>query len=170
MQCPTKKFDYKHSITKHNVTDLFFRLKYLMYSDHSTFYSVLNFLWRLQTSSDISLMIRRQTSQLPITIDKSIRKKQKQQNIQRFLNVTASADFSDIYLMYLYFSQCLSLHCKYCILLKDDSLLQIFTLPQLFQNPAISNLFPFPLGLRNSRVPLYVQSNNHEQHIFQENQ
>ena len=40
--------------------------------------------------------IRRQTSQLSITIDKSIRKKQKQQNIQRFFNVTASADFSDI--------------------------------------------------------------------------
>ena len=41
-------------------------------------------------------MIQRQTSQLSITIDKSIRKKQKQQNIQRFFNVTASADFSDI--------------------------------------------------------------------------
>ena len=30
------------------------------------------------------------------TIDKSIRKKQKQQNIQRFFNATASADLSDI--------------------------------------------------------------------------
>lgn len=101
MQCPAKKFDYK--LTKNPVTDLFFRLKYLTYSDHSTFYSnSLNFLWRLQTSFDISLMIRWQTSQLSITIDKSIRKKQKQQNIQRFFNVTASADFSDISLLYLY--------------------------------------------------------------------
>ena len=41
MQCPAKKFDYK--LTKRTVTDLFFRLKCLMYSDHSTFYSdVLN--------------------------------------------------------------------------------------------------------------------------------
>ena len=30
-----------------------------------------------------------------------------------------------------------------------------FTLPRLFRNPAISNFFPFPLGLRNSRVRLY---------------
>ena len=90
-----KKFDYK--LTKRTVTDLLFRLKYLMYSDHWKFYSnVLNFLWRLQTSFDISLMIRRQTNQLSIAIDEGIRKKQKQQNIQRFFNVTASADFSDI--------------------------------------------------------------------------
>ena len=75
VQCPAKKFDFK--LTKCTVTDLFFRLKYLVYSDHSTFYSnVLNFLWRLQTSFDISLVIRRQTSQLSIAIDKSIRKKQ----------------------------------------------------------------------------------------------
>ena len=95
MHCLAKKFDYKP--TKRTVTDLFFRLKYLMYSDHLTFYSnVLNFLWRVQTCFDISLIIRRQTSQLSITIGKSIRKKQKQQNIQRFFNVTASADFSDI--------------------------------------------------------------------------
>ena len=40
--------------------------------------------------------IRRQTSQLSFTIDKSIRKNQKQQNIQRFFNTTASADLSDI--------------------------------------------------------------------------
>ena len=76
MQCPAKKFDYK--LTKRTVTDLLFQLKYLMYSDHSTFYSkVLNFHWRLQTSFDVSLMIQRQTSQLSITIDKSIRKKTK---------------------------------------------------------------------------------------------
>ena len=31
VQCPAKKFDYK--LTKRTVTDLFFRLKYLMYSD-----------------------------------------------------------------------------------------------------------------------------------------
>ncbi|XP_068697246.1 tigger transposable element-derived protein 4-like [Montipora foliosa] len=37
-----------------------------------------------------------QTSQLSITIDKSIRKKQKQQNIQRFCSVTASVYFCDI--------------------------------------------------------------------------
>ena len=37
------------------------------------------------------------------TIDKSIRKKQKQQNIQRFFNATASADLSDIWLLYFYF-------------------------------------------------------------------
>ena len=30
-----------------------------------------------------------------------------------------------------------------------------FTLPQLFRNLAISNFFPFPLGLRNSGVRLY---------------
>ena len=40
--------------------------------------------------------IRRQTSQLSFTIDKSISKNQKQQNIQRFLNATASADLSNI--------------------------------------------------------------------------
>ena len=40
--------------------------------------------------------IRWQTSQLSFAIDKSIRKKRKQQNIQRFLNATASADLSDI--------------------------------------------------------------------------
>ena len=40
--------------------------------------------------------IRRQTSQLSFTIDKSLRKNQKQQNIQRFFNTTASADLSDI--------------------------------------------------------------------------
>ena len=37
------------------------------------------------------------------TIDKSIRKKQKQQNIQRFFNATASADLSDRWLLYFYF-------------------------------------------------------------------
>ena len=31
-----------------------------------------------------------------------------------------------------------------------------FTLPRLFRNPAISNFFPFPLGLRNSEVRLYL--------------
>ena len=31
-----------------------------------------------------------------------------------------------------------------------------FTLPRLFRNPAISNFFPFPLGLRNSGVRLYL--------------
>ena len=30
-----------------------------------------------------------------------------------------------------------------------------FTLPRLFRSPAISNFFPFPLGLRNSGVRLY---------------
>ena len=29
-----------------------------------------------------------------------------------------------------------------------------FTLPRLFRNPAISNFFPFPPGLRNSGVRL----------------
>jgi len=166
VQCPAKKFHYK--LTKCTVTDIFFRLKYLMYSDHSTFYSVLNFLWQLQTSFDISLMIRRQTSQLSITIDKSIRKKQKQQNIQRFFNVTASADFSDIYLMYFYLISVFLYNVLYFI--KRWFTVTNFTLPRLFQNPAISNFFPFPLGLRNSGVRLYVQSNNYEQQIFQENQ
>ena len=40
--------------------------------------------------------IRRQTSQLSFTIDKRIRKNQKQQNIQRFFNAAASADLSNI--------------------------------------------------------------------------
>ena len=40
--------------------------------------------------------IRQQTSQLSFTIDKSIRKNQKQQNIQRFFNAAASADLSNI--------------------------------------------------------------------------
>ena len=31
-----------------------------------------------------------------------------------------------------------------------------FTLPRLFRNPAISNFFLFPLGLRNSGVRQYV--------------
>ena len=38
----------------------------------------------------------KETKQMSITIDMSIRKKQRQQNIQRFFNVTTSADFSDI--------------------------------------------------------------------------
>ena len=33
-----------------------------------------------------------------------------------------------------------------------------FTLPRLFRNPAISNFFPFPLGLRNSGVRLYFHA------------
>ena len=37
------------------------------------------------------------------TIDKSVKKKQKRQNIQRFFNATASANLSDIYLLYFYF-------------------------------------------------------------------
>ena len=37
------------------------------------------------------------------TIDKSVRKKQKRQNIQRFFNARASANLSDIYLLYFYF-------------------------------------------------------------------
>ena len=32
-----------------------------------------------------------------------------------------------------------------------------FTLPRLFRNPAISNFFPFSLGLRNSGVRLYFR-------------
>ena len=40
--------------------------------------------------------IRRQTSQLSFTIDKRIRKNQKQQTIQRFFNAAASADLSNI--------------------------------------------------------------------------
>ena len=40
--------------------------------------------------------IRRQTRQLSFTIDKNISKNQKQQNIQRFFNATASADLSNI--------------------------------------------------------------------------
>ena len=56
----------------------------------------------IETLSSYSLFavegaeIRQQTSQLSFMIDKSIRKKQKQQNIQRFFNATASADLSDI--------------------------------------------------------------------------
>ena len=34
-----------------------------------------------------------------------------------------------------------------------------FTLPRLFWNPAISNFFPFPLGLGNSGVRLYTFNN-----------
>ena len=118
MQCRAKKCDYK--LTKCTVTHLFFQLKYFMYSDHLTFYiNVLNFLWGLQTSFDISWMIRRQTSQFSITIDKSIRKKQKQQNIQRFFNVTAS------------FNCCIFI--MNCIFFKDDSLLRILRLPGYFE-------------------------------------
>ena len=35
-----------------------------------------------------------------------------------------------------------------------------FTLPRLFRSPAISNFFPFPLGLRNSGVRLYIDREN----------
>ena len=34
-------------------------------------------------------------------------------------------------------------------------LLFTFRLPRLFRSPAISNFFPFPLGLQNSGVQLY---------------
>ena len=49
-----------------------------------------------------------QTSQLSFIIDKSIRKKQKQQNIQRFFNATASVDLSDIITTVFLINQCLS--------------------------------------------------------------
>ena len=60
---------------------------------------------------------RGQTSQLSFMIDKSIRRKQKQQNIERFFNATASADLSDIKTVFL-FNQCLS---SYCILLSKST-------------------------------------------------
>ena len=48
---------------------------------------------------------------------------------------------------------------NYCILFKKWFIETNFTLPRLFRNPAISNLFPFPLGLRNSGVQLYNDDN-----------
>ena len=37
-----------------------------------------------------------------------------------------------------------------------------FTLPRLFRSPAISNFFPFPLGLRNGGVRLYIKTGRKE--------
>ena len=53
------------------------------------------------------------------------------------------------------FYQCLSSHCT--VFIKKWFIVTNFTLPRLFRNPAISNFFPFSLGLRNSGVRLYIQ-------------
>ena len=45
----------------------------------------------------------------------------------------------------------------YCILLKDDSLLRILRFPGYFETPLFRTFFPFPLGLRNSGVRLYLR-------------
>ena len=89
--------------------------------------------------------IRRQTSQLSFTIDKSVRKKTK--------NNRTFKDFSMQQHLLIYPTY------NYCILFKKWFIETNFTLPRLFRNPAISNFFPFPLGLRNSGVQLYNDDN-----------
>ena len=99
---------------------------------------------------------RQATRALSFTIDKSIRKNQKQLNIQRFFNATASANLSDYnYCTYFYLISVFLHTVLYFI--KKWFIVTNFTLARLFRNPAISNFFPFPLGLRNSGVRLYIQ-------------
>ena len=57
------------------------------------------------------------------------------------------------------FNQCLS-SCTVLYFRKKWFIVTNFTLPQLFQNAAILNFFPFPLGLRNSGVQLYHLSSH----------
>ena len=98
---------------------------------------------------------RQVTRAVSFTIDKSIRKNQKQRNIQRFFNATASANLSDYnYCTYFYFISVFLHTVIYFI--KKWFIVTNFTLARLFRNPAISNFFPFPLGLRNSGVQLYT--------------
>ena len=97
------------------------------------------------------------TRAVSFTIDKSIRKSQKQPNIQRVFNATASANLSDYnYCTYYYVISVFLYTVLYFI--KKWFIVTNFTLPRLFRNPAISNFFPFPLGLRNSGVQLYLHS------------
>ena len=44
-----------------------------------------------------------------------------------------------------------------CILLKDDSLLRILRFSGYFETPLFRTFFRFPLGRRNSGVPLYTK-------------
>ena len=97
---------------------------------------------------------RQATRAVSFTIDKSISKNQKQRNIQRFFNATASVNLSDYnYCTYFYLISVFLHTVLYFI--KKWFIVTNFTLPRLFRNPAISNFFPFPLGLRNSGVQLY---------------
>ena len=68
---------------------------------------------------------------------KYFRKKQKQQNIQRFFNATASADLSDIITTVFLINQCLSPYytVQSCILLKNDALLGILPFPGYLETP-----------------------------------
>ena len=98
---------------------------------------------------------RQATRAVSFTIDKSIRKNQKQRNIQRFFNATASVNLSDYnYCTYFYLISVFLHTVLYFI--KKWFIVTNFTLARLFRNPAISNFFPFPLGLRNSGVQLYT--------------
>ena len=97
---------------------------------------------------------RQATHAVSFTIDKSIRKNQKQRNIQRFFNATASVNLSD-YNYYTYFYLISVFLHTVLYFIKKWFIVTNFTLPWLFRNPAISNFFPFPLGLRNSGVQLY---------------
>ena len=97
---------------------------------------------------------RQATRAVSFTIDKSIRKNQKQRNIQRFFNATASVNLSGYnYWTYFYLISVFLHTVLYFI--KKWFIVTNFTLPRLFRNSAISNFLPFPLGLRNSGVQLY---------------
>ena len=112
---------------------------------------------------------RQATRAVSFTIDKSIRKNQKQRNIQRFFNATASVNLSDYnYCTYFYLISVFLHTVLYFI--KKWFIVTNFTLPRLFRNPAISNFFPFPLGLRNSGVQLYFAKKKQKwwSHIYEE--
>ena len=84
------------------------------------------------------------------TIDKSIRKNQKQRNIQRVFNATASVNLSDYnYFTYFYLIGVFLHTVLYFI--KKWFIVTNFTLPRLFRNPAISNSSFFPYTLNQPR-------------------
>ena len=59
-------------------------------------------------------------------------------------------------LVYFYFISVF--HHTVLYFIKKCFIVMKFTLPQLFWNPAISNFFPFSLGLRNSGIHLYTRN------------
>ena len=86
---------------------------------------------------------RQATRAVSFTIDKSIRKNQKQRNIQRFFNATASVNLSDYnYCTYFYLISVFLHTVLYFI--KKWFVVTNFTLPGYFETPLFRTFFHFP--------------------------
>ena len=86
---------------------------------------------------------RQATCAVSFTIDKSIRKNQKQRNIQRFFNATASVNLSDYnYCTYLYLISVFLHTVLYFI--KKWFIVTNFTPPGYFETPLFRTFFHFP--------------------------